>query len=167
MPADSSLFVESLANIYFPGEEGHVVNKVLPRQTIRLTQIEERLNSIPNFPEELKPQATGIANLLEHSGIDPIHPGEGGILALDTTTPEDKIKLGETLYGDDSLVVIIGQNGIIGRFIFPNRTVVIEYLQDSDEPIVLDTGDAEEANKSFLSKALEMVNQQLVIIKTS
>lgn len=168
MSADSSPFVESLATLYFKGEEKYVVNEVLPKQSTRLTQIEERLNSIPNFPKRLKPQTIGIINLLEHSGIDPIHPGnEGEISVLDTATSEDKIKLGETLHGGDSLVVIIGQNSIIGRFIFPDRTVLIEYLQGTNEPTVSEFDSQDNAKESFMFKDLEMVDQQLAVIKTS
>lgn len=125
--------------------------------------------SIPDFPKELVEQTAGIVNFLEVALDRKIHPYDGGaIYSLNFQSPDVLVGLGKDLRQTNvKNLVFISPDRMLGKFNFPDETLLIDYKTSQEKPIVTSIqGPGKEitSTETLISKLAEIDYPRISVI---
>jgi len=158
-------FVASLAQNYFPKSNMVDISQALFQRNDRKEGIIQDLRSIPDFPPELVGPTAGIVNFLELALDKTIHPYDGAaISAISTESVEAMTRLGEDVRSNTPIVIVIGKDRVVGRFLGEKESFVIDYSSHSEEPEIIYHLDNSVANSEALTNISRIDDSKIVLI---
>ena len=165
--AEKMSFIDPLAVRYFPDSSSEAVAKAVSEGG-RTTQIKEEIKAVSGFPENLVEPTANLVGFLEIATDKTIRPYDGGAIGwLDMTSGEAIKNLGESVRRGGN-IAIITPDRMVGRFIFGEETIIVDYKNDQEKPEVIScngNGRNSEASEQMIKRISEINDPQVSVVE--
>lgn len=158
-------FIPPVSHRYFPVSNLDNTDNAIQNNPPNKSRIEEDLVSIPLFPDSLVEPVSSLVSFLELALGRQINSYDGGAISVvDSTSSNAMLNLGQSIRGENKVSVVVSGNRMIGRFVFPNETVLVDYQEGSENPDVISFNQKSVADSEAVTRVAQIDDSLFVSI---
>lgn len=162
----NNLFFHPIARRYFPESESAAIDDTIRQNSSRKNVIIKEISYLPDFPENLKEVTANVVSFLEIALDRTIKPFDGGAISVLNWHSSNTIRsIGSDIRDSNCAFVAITEDRMIGRFVFNDETLIVDYQSNQVKPDVISHNQKHPADKEMLTRMSTIDNSQIVTIR--